>query len=258
MARRSSHQPRISIKSEAEIALMRKAGKIVALALARVGDNIRPGITTGELDTIAEQTIRGLGGIPAFLNYNGFPATACISINDEVVHGIPGTRQLHEGDIVGVDLGAIYEGWYGDSAYTYPVGQVSAQATRLMDIGKEALVRAIAAAKSGNHVRDIGAAVEQLARETGVSVVKDLCGHGIGMRLHEEPQVPNYQSRGANHELKPGMTLAIEPMLNAGGDRVILMDDDWTFVTADNSLSIHYEHTVLITDDGAEILTLRC
>ena len=257
MARRGMHHPQISLKSDAEIVLMRKAGKIVALALTRVGDNIRPGITTAELDAIAEQTIRGLGAIPAFLNYNGFPATACISINEEVVHGIPGARQLHEGDIVGVDLGTIIDGWYGDSAYTFAVGQVSDEAQRLMEIGKEALTRAIAAAQVGNQVRDIGAAVEQLAKETGVAVVQDLCGHGIGQRLHEDPQVPNYIARGPNIELKPGMTLAIEPMLNAGGGRVMLMDDDWTFVTADRSLSVHYEHTVLITNDGPEILTMR-
>lgn len=234
---------------------MRRAGRITALALAKMGDAIQPGVTTSELNAIAEQTIRGLGAIPAFLDYNGFPATACISINEEVVHGIPGAIRLKEGDVVGIDLGAIVEGWYADAAYTYPVGKVDEQARQLMETCQGALSAGIATAQVGKYVRDIGVAVQQYAEARGASVVRDLCGHGIGRHLHEEPKVPNYPARGTNIALVAGMTLAIEPMLNAGGPQVRLLDDDWTFVTSDGSLSAHYEHTVLIRADGPEILT---
>lgn len=234
---------------------MRRAGRITALALQKLGEEIRPGITTGDLDAIAEQTIRGMGAIPAFLDYNGFPATACISINDEVVHGIPGPRKLHAGDIVGIDLGAIVEGWYADSAFTFGVGDVSEEARRLMEVGQGALAAGIAAARAGNLVRDIGIAIQRFAEARGTGVVRELCGHGVGSRLHEEPQIPNYETRGGNVLLKPGMALAIEPMLNAGSPGVRLLPDDWTFVTMDGSLSVHYEHTVLIREDSAEILT---
>jgi methionyl aminopeptidase len=255
MMRRKSPVSRIPLKGEHELEFMRRAARITALALVKIGEAVHPGVTTGELDAIAEQTMRGMGAVPAFLGYNGFPATACISINEEVVHGIPGPTRLKDGDIVGVDLGAIVEGWYSDAAYTYAVGDVNADTRRLMDIGQGALAAGIAAAHPGKRIRDIGAAVQQYAESRGTSVVRDLCGHGIGRHLHEEPQVPNYVTRGTNIELLPGMTLAIEPMLNAGSSQVSLQEDDWTFVTTDGSLSVHYEHTVLITADGPEILT---
>jgi len=255
MIRHRSAAPVVPIKTEAEIAYMRRAGQIVALALKKIGESVRPGITTGELDAHAEQTIRAFGATPSFLGYRGYPATACISINEEVVHGIPGRRVLNAGDLVSIDLGAIVKGWHADAAYTFPVGEVSDLARRLMDAGQGALQAAIEAARVGKTTRDIGYAVEQYTRAQGFTVVRDLCGHGVGQRLHEEPQVPNYPSRDAKVVLKPGMTLAIEPMLNAGGARVRMLDDGWSFVTLDNSLSVHYEHTVLIREDGPEILT---
>lgn len=256
MARRRTLLSRIPLKSPQEISLMRRAGRIVALALEKVGEHIQAGITTGEIDAIAEQTIRGLGATPAFLGYNGFPATACISINDEVVHGIPGARPLHDGDIVGIDLGAIVEGWYADAAYTFAVGTVSEDAVRIMQVGQDALAEGIAVAKPGNLLRDVSAAIQQYAEAHGASVVRELCGHGVGRHLHEEPQIPNYVTHGGNIVLQPGMTLAIEPMLNAGRPEVRVLPDDWTFVTVDGSLSVHYEHTVAIREDGAEILTV--
>lgn len=256
MARRKPPIPRDVRKTEQDIAAMRRAGRVVALALQKVGEVIRPGVSTRELDSVAEQTIRGLGALPAFLGYRDYPATACISLNDEVVHGIPTDRLLKDGDIVSVDLGAVVDGWYGDSAYTYSVGEVSDANRRLMDAGQGALAAGVAAAKPGNRIRDIGAAVQQYAEERGYSVVRDLCGHGIGRRLHEEPQVPNYPAPGGNIMIVPGMALAIEPMLNAGGPDVDLMPDGWTFVTADGTISVHYEHTVLIQPDGPEILTV--
>jgi len=216
---------------------------------------MRPGLTTAELDRAADATIRGMGATPAFLGYNGFPATACISINQEVVHGIPGPRALVEGDVVGVDLGAIVEGWYADAAYTFAVGTVTPAAARLMETGRAALAAGIAAARAGNTVRDIGAAVQRVAESHGYAVVRDLCGHGIGRRLHEEPKVPNYVTGGGNTVLRPGMTLAIEPMLNAGRPDVRMAGDGWTYVTADGQLSVHYEHTVVVTPDEPEILT---
>jgi methionyl aminopeptidase len=255
MMRRRHPAVPVPIKAEHEQALMRRAGRVVALALAKIEGAIRPGITTGELDRLAEETIRGLGAAPAFLGYNGFPATACISVNEEVVHGIPGPRSLQTGDVVGVDLGAIVDGWYADAAYTYAVGAVSAEAQRLMDVGKAALAAGVAAARTGNTIRDIGAAVQHVAEAQGYSVVRDLCGHGIGRRLHEEPKIPNYITGGGNIVLRPGMTLAIEPMLNAGRHDVRMLSDGWTYETVDRLLSVHYEHTVLVTPDGPEILT---
>lgn len=235
---------------------MRRAGRIVALALRKIGEVLRPGITTGELDEAAGATIRGFGATPAFLNYRGYPATACISINEEIVHGIPGPRVVKTGDLVSVDLGAIVDGWYADAAYTYPVAEVSAEAERLMQAGQGALRAGMAAARSGNRVRDIGAAVFDYVRACGFNVVRDLCGHGIGRQLHEEPKVPNYPAPDGGLLLRPGMTLAIEPMVNAGKADVRLLEDGWTFVTRDESLSVHYEHTVVIREDGPEILTV--
>ncbi|MHB9023708.1 MAG: type I methionyl aminopeptidase [Armatimonadota bacterium] len=256
MAKFRTPAPRIPIKGPKEQALMRRAGRVVALALQKVGEAIRPGVTTGELDAVAEQTIRGLGAVPAFLGYREYPATACVSLNEEVVHGIPGAKLLKAGDIVSVDLGAVVEGWYADAAYTFPVGEVSEAVLRLLDAGKEALAVGIAAARPGNRVRDIGAAIQQFVESRGYSVVRDLCGHGIGQRLHEEPQVPNYVAPGGSMVLQPGMALAIEPMVNLGGYRVELLPDGWTFVTADGTLSVHFEHTVLVQPDEPEIITV--
>ena len=256
MVRRKPAAPSVPLKSEQDIEYMRRAGRIVAMALSKLGAALHPGISTGELDAVAESTIRGFGAIPAFLNYRGYPATACISINNEVVHGIPGPRTVKTGDLVSFDMGAIVEGWYADAAYTYAVGEVGDLAQRLMDAGQGALQAGIAAARAGNRIRDIGTAVQQYVVARGFTVVRDLCGHGIGRRLHEEPQVPNYPARGGKLILRPGMTLAIEPMINAGQADVRMLDDGWTFVTVDGSLSVHYEHTVLIRADGPEILTM--
>lgn len=254
MARKPSRPP-VPVKTAAELDCMRRAGRIVALALQKIGEVLRPGLTTRELDAVAEATIRGFNAVPAFLGYRGYPATACISLNDEVVHGIPGDRVVHDGDLVSVDLGAILDGWYADSAYTFAVGEVSDEAQRLMTAGKESLAAGIAAATNGARVRDIGAAVEGRVTRDGYTVVRDLCGHGIGRRLHEEPQIPNYPALSGTTVLRPGMTLAIEPMVNAGRAEVTLLDDNWTFVTRDHRLSVHYEHTVLVREDGPEILT---
>jgi methionyl aminopeptidase len=237
---------------------MRRAGRIVALALRKVGEAIRPGVTTAELDRIAEDTIRGMAAIPSFLGYRNYPASACVSVNDEVVHGIPGPRILRAGDVVGVDLGAMIDGLHADAAYTFPVGEVSPEIQRLMLAGRESLDAGIAVARAGNRVRDIGAAVEQRAQRDGYAVVRDLCGHGVGRKLHEEPQIPNHtgdRSASASLVLRTGMALAIEPMINAGVAGVELQDDGWTFVTVDGRTSVHYEHTVLIQADGPEIVT---
>ena len=255
MFARRGTDPRIELKDETAQELMRRAGRVTALTFVKLREMILPGITTAELDALAEKTIRGMGAIPAFLHYGGFPATACISINEVVVHGIPGPAILREGDIVGIDLGSIFDGWYSDATYTYPVGKVSAEAQMLIEIGKGALAAGIAAAQPGKRIRDIGAAVQNFAESRGASVVRDLCGHGVGRNLHEKPEIPNYPTRMGNIEILPGMTLAIEPMLNAGRPEVIMLDDG-SFRTLDNSISVHFEHTVLIRADGPEILTV--
>jgi methionyl aminopeptidase len=260
MARRRPFSPRVPLVGAEGQEAMRRAGRVVALALHHVGAAITPGVTTAELDAVAEHTIRGLDAVPAFLGYQvgeyAYPATACISVNDEVVHGIPGPRRLKDGDIVSVDLGAIVDGWYGDAAYTFAVGTVREKTADLMETGQRALDIGIAQAKPGNRVRDIGAAIQQYVESRGYSVVRVLCGHGIGQRLHEAPQVPNYASRESDIVLRAGMALAIEPMVNAGGPDVDLEEDNWTYVTRDGALSVHYEHTVLIQPDGPEILTI--
>jgi len=243
------------VKSAQEQEYMRRAGRIVALALEKVGSAIRPGVTTRELDSLAEETIRSLGAVPAFLGFNGFPATACISINEQVVHGIPGIRPVKAGNLVKVDLGAIVEGWYADAAWTFAVGEVSDSTKRLMECGEGALTAGIEAARPGKRVRDIGDAVQKYVVARGFSVVRDLCGHGIGRHLHEEPKVPNYPDVGGHVELFAGVALAIEPMVNAGQAAVKLQPDGWTFVTTDSRLSVHYEHTVLVQPHGAEIIT---
>ncbi|MGE5573433.1 MAG: type I methionyl aminopeptidase [Bacteroidota bacterium] len=243
-------------KSSAEVASMRKAGRVLAGLLEELAGFIRPGLTTGEIDTFVEKYIRGCGAAPSFKGLYGFPASACISVNDEVVHGIPGSRCLREGDIVSVDVGAMVDGFHGDSAVTLPVGDVSGEAVRLLRVTRESLYKGIEQARVGNRVVDISRAIQKHVESHGFSVVRALAGHGIGRSVHEEPRVPNFVMRHEpGPELKAGATLAIEPMVNAGGFDVVTLDDNWTVVTRDGSLSAHFEHTVAVTQDGPEILT---
>jgi len=247
----------ISLKSERELGQMRKAGQIVAQILDEMVKMAQPGISTGELDRYAESRCKDLKVVPAFKGYHGFPATVCISVNDEVVHGIPSPkRMLKAGDIVGLDFGVSYEGWYGDSARTVAIGLVSKEAKRLMDVTEESLKKGIEQCFEGNRVFDIGHAVQNYVEGFGYSVVREFVGHGIGRALHEEPQVPNYGPKGKGLLLKSGMVVAIEPMINAGSHEVKVLKDGWTAVTVDHSLSVHFEHTVAITARGPEVLTL--
>jgi methionyl aminopeptidase len=245
----------IAIRSPREVALIRAASQIVAEVLAAARDWVKPGVLTGELDRLAEELIRARGATPSFKGYLGYPASICVAINEQVVHGIPGDRVLVEGDIVGIDVGAYKNGYHGDAARTYAVGEVRAETRRLMEVGAESLRRAIEAARVGNYVGDIGYAVQSYCEKAGYSVVRDLVGHGIGERLHEDPQVPNYGRRGTGMPLQAGMVLAIEPMVNAGDWRVVTLGDQWTVVTADRSLSVHFENTVAVTENGPDILT---
>lgn len=247
----------IHIKSADEISLMREAAQILIEAHEIVASHIREGITTKELDQIAEKFIRSKHAYPSFLNYHGYPGSACISINDEVVHGIPGKRKLQQGDIVSVDLGVYYNGYHSDAARTYPVGEVSADKLKLIEVTKQSFFEGLKYAKPGNHLSQISEAIQKYAEGFGYGVVRDLVGHGIGKELHEEPQVPNYKTPGRGPKLQKGMVLAIEPMINMGTWQVRALDDDWTFVTRDGMASAHYENTVVITDDIPEILTLR-
>lgn len=246
----------IEYKSNKEIELIRASGRITAQTLDLLERSARPGMTTLELDTLAEDFIRSHGGVPAFKGYKGFPRTVCISLNNEVVHGIPGNRKLKEGDIVGLDMGVILKGWYSDSARTVSVGQISDEAKRLLDVTRESLYKAIEQCIAGAHLSNVGAAVQSHAEAHGYSVVRDLVGHGIGRSLHEEPQVPNYGKSGQGTKMRPGLVIAIEPMVNAGGYKVAVLPDKWTIVTEDGSLSAHFEHTVAITEGGPRILTL--
>lgn len=247
----------IVIKSAEELAIMREAGRITAAALRHVGEAVRPGVTTRELDQRAEAVIREAGALPAFKGYHGFPATLCTSVDGEVVHGIPGDRVLLEGQIVSVDCGAIVDGYYGDSAMTFAVGVVSPEARALMDATRESLAAGIARCIPGMRLHDISSAVQTVAEGAGFSVVREYVGHGIGRSMHEDPQVPNYGRAGTGPTLKAGMVLAIEPMINAGRADVRSLDDGWTVVTEDGSLSAHFEHTVAVTDAGPMILTLE-
>ncbi len=234
---------------------MREAGRITARALRLVGDAVRTGVRTRELDAIAEAAIREQGATPAFLGYQGFPASICSSVNEQVVHGIPGDVHLREGDILSVDIGAVFDGYYGDSAKTFPIGEVSDEAVRLMDATERSLQAGIEMCIAGNRLSDISHAVQVVAEGAGFSVVREYVGHGIGQAMHEEPQIPNYGPAGKGPELKPGMVLAIEPMINAGGAAVKSLTDGWTVVTVDCSLSAHFEHTVAVTADGPAVLT---
>ena len=250
----------ITIKSDKEIELMRQASKVVAEAKAHVKDAVKPGVTTSELDRIAEKVIRGMGAVPSFKGYAAggpipFPGTICASINDEIVHGIPGKRRLKEGDIFSVDVGAIVNGFHGDSAFTVGVGEISEQAQRLIDATREALAQGIAQARAGKRIGDISHAVQAYAEGQGYSVVRKYVGHGIGRALHEDPQVPNYGKAGRGPRIKKGMAIAIEPMLIIGKRYTKQLDDGWTVVTADGSLSAHFEDTIAITAKGAERLS---
>jgi methionyl aminopeptidase len=229
---------------------------VVHDVLEELARAVAPGVTTAELDRLAADATRARGAAPAFLGYHGYPAALCISVNDEVVHGIPSSRTLREGDLVGLDFGVVLDGWFGDAARTVPVGAPSEGAVRLMAAARDALAAGIAAARPGGRVGDIGAAVQALVESRGFSVVRDFVGHGIGRRLHEPPHVPNFGRAGTGETLRPGMVLAIEPMVNAGAADVEVLDDGWTAVTADGSLSAHFEHTVAVTEKGPDILTL--
>lgn len=247
----------VTIKSHREIELMRKAGKLLAQTHEEMAKAIKPGISTWEIDKIGEDIIRSFGCIPSFLNYNGFPASICVSVNDEVVHGIPDKKRIiKDGDIVSLDAGLIYEGYHADAARTVMVGNVSEEARLLVERTKESFFEGIKYAKSGNHLHDISNAIGDYCESFGYGVVRDLVGHGIGTKLHEDPQIPNFRQRRRGIKLQAGMTLAIEPMVNAGTYDVYWQDDDWTVVTGDGSLSAHYENTILITDGEPEVLTI--
>jgi len=246
----------IYLKSPQEIEKIRKSSQLVARALKYLKAFIREGITTEELDRLAEEYIKRHGGIPAFKGYRGYPRSLCVSVNEEVVHGIPGKRRLKEGDIVSLDLGVLMDGYYGDAAITVPLGKVSELARRLIKVTEEALYRGIEMARPGNRLSDISHAIQSHVEKAGFSVVREFVGHGIGKELHEEPQVPNFGPPNRGPRLEPGMVLAIEPMVNTGTWEVRILPNGWTVVTADGGLSAHFEHTVAITDDGPEILSL--
>ncbi|VUW96306.1 Methionine aminopeptidase 1 [Dorea longicatena] len=249
----------ITIKSEREIELMAEAGKILERVHNELEKALRPGMSTKDIDTLGEEIIRSYGCIPSFLNYNGYPASICVSVNQEVVHGIPDKhRIIQEGDIVSLDAGVIYKGYHSDAARTYAVGEVSEEAKKLIQVTKESFFEGIKFAKAGNHLFDISGAIGRYAEERGYGVVRDLCGHGIGTALHEAPEIPNYVVGRKGVRLRPGMTLAIEPMINTGTHEVDWLDDDWTVVTRDGSLSAHYENTILITEGEPRILSLTC
>lgn len=246
----------IVLKNAAQIADMREAGKITGEALAMAGDAVRPGITTYELDQMIKKCIEKHGAKPSFLGYGGFPGSACISINDQVIHGIPSKKiVLREGDLVKIDVGAYYRGYHGDSANTFPVGEVSPEAKRLIEVTKESFYRGIAAIGEGARIGDIGHAIDSFVKENGYSVVRKYIGHGVGRELHEDPEVPNFGTPGRGQRLCAGMVIAIEPMVNVGTHEVKELSDGWTVVTADGKLSAHYEHTVAVTGNGAMLLT---
>lgn len=247
----------VSIKTAREIELMREAGRLLEIVHEEMAKAIKPGIYTWEINKLGEEVIRSFGCIPNFLNYNGYPASICVSVNDEVVHGIPSkNRILLEGDIVSLDAGLIYKGYHSDAARTHAVGEISKEAKQLIEVTRQSFFEGIKYAKAGHHLHEISAAIGAYAESFGYGVVRDLVGHGIGTHLHEDPQIPNFKQRNRGIRLVPGMTLAIEPMINIGRPDVCWLDDDWTVVTDDETLSAHYENTVLITDGEPEILTL--
>lgn len=246
----------ISVKSRHELEIMREAGRIVAMAHAQVKRVVAPGITTRELDDVVEQVIQKAGATPSFKGYQGFPAAICASVNEELVHGIPGERQLQEGDIVSVDIGAFFKGYHGDSAYTYAVGSISQEAQRLLDVTEASLYEGVKRAIVGNRLSDISHAIQSYVDPSGMSIVREYVGHGIGREMHEAPQIPNFGPPGRGPRLKAGMVLAIEPMVNAGGPDVRTLLDNWTVVTEDGSLCAHFEHTVAVDDNGPVLLTV--
>lgn len=247
----------VSIKSSREIELMREAGRILALVHEELGRALKPGMSTLDIDRLGERLIGSYGCSASFKNYNGYPASICVSVNDEVVHGIPNKhRILQEGDIVSLDAGVIYNGYHSDAARTYAIGKISPEAEQLIRVTRQCFYEGIKYAKAGNHLNDISSAIQKYAESFGYGVVRDLVGHGIGDHLHEDPEVPNFSQNRRGIRLRPGMTLAIEPMINMGRADVVWMDDDWTVVTDDGSLSAHYENTILITEGEPEILSL--
>ena len=245
----------ITLKSKREIELLKEAGHIVYLTHQYLRPYIKAGIKTKELDSLAEKFIRSKGATPSFKGYEGFPSTLCISINDEVVHGFPSERVLQDGDIISIDIGACYKGYHGDSAWTYTVGSVSDDAKYLLEHTEQALYEGIKQAKVGNRIGDIGYAIEKYAKEHNLGVVKELVGHGVGISVHEAPDVPNYGTKGTGPKIRDGMVIAIEPMLTLGSPDIYVEDNDWTVVTVDSSLSAHFEHTIAITNEGVIILT---
>jgi len=246
----------ISLKNALQQDGIRRSASLLNAVFARIGTLIEPGVSTAEIDRVVEETIKSGGGVPAFLGYGGFPASVCASVNDQVIHGIPNERPLQDGDIVGCDIGVILDGYYSDACRSFAVGSVGESTRSLLDVTRESLEAAVAACVPGGRVKDIGRAVTETVEPHGFGVVYSYCGHGVGLALHEDPQVPNYYpSRGSNPRLKPGMVLAVEPMINAGAPDVDVLDDGWTVVTSDGSLSAHFEHTVLITENGPEVLT---
>ena len=247
----------IAIKNERELALMRQACKVTAAARALAGEMVRPGVTTKQIDKAVHDFIVSQGARPSFLHYHGYPASACISVNETVIHGIPGNYVLKDGDIVSIDVGALYKGFHGDCAATFACGTISAQAQKLIDVTKQSFFEGIRFAKRGHRVSDISHAIQTYVESNGFSVVRSFVGHGVGAQLHEEPEVPNFGAAGRGPRMLPGMTLAIEPMVNVGTHEVHILRDDWTVVTNDGKLSAHYENTVLITDGEPEILTVH-
>ena len=245
----------ITLKSSHEIDLMRRSGKITAAARALAGEMVKPGVTTQEINDAVERFIRKQGAVPSFLHYNGYPASACISVNDEIIHGIPGKRVLQEGDIVSVDVGAYIGGFHGDCAATFPCGRVSPEAQRLIDVTRQSFFEGIRFAREGQRLQDISAAVQAYVERSGFSVVREYVGHGVGAKMHESPEIPNYGRPGHGPRLLRGMTLAIEPMVNAGSAAITQLSDGWTVKTADGKWAAHYENTILITDGAPEILT---
>ena len=245
----------ITLKSSHEIDLMRRSGKITAAARALAGEMVKPGVTTQEINDAVERFIRQQGAVPSFLHYNGYPASACISVNDEIIHGIPGKRVLQEGDIVSVDVGAYIGGFHGDCAATFPCGRISPEPQRLIDVTRQSFFEGIRFAREGQRLQDVSAAVQAYVEQNGFSVVREYVGHGVGAKMHESPEIPNYGRPGHGPRLLRGMTLAIEPMVNAGSAAITQLSDGWTVKTADGKWAAHYENTILITDGAPEILT---
>ena len=247
----------VSIKSPREIELLKIAGEITGSTHNYLKPYIKPGITTKQLDTLAEEYIRSRGATPSFKGYEGFPATICASINEEVVHGIPGNRKLKEGDIITLDIGACFKGYHGDSAWTYAVGKISKEKQKLMDVTKESLFKGLEQIKPGKKLGDIGHAIQTYAESFGYGVVRELVGHGVGTSVHEEPDVPNYGKQNTGLTLKEGMVIAVEPMITMGNKEICILEDDWTIITEDEKPAAHFEHTIVVTKDGYEILTRR-